>query len=224
MMKHLCIDVRGCLRNHFANGNLSGLFQGPDGKALSRWEAFDFLCDHLSKGHRVIPAAKCDNFDYQTGCKGHAEPADEWAAKSNGESTVQRIDGKTFLALPMVKAEHENDPAFKVVWETIRKWDIGCPDYYEGYTEALGNHAVLILDALRQNYFDVTWMPEVPMPPHYRLEGSNWSWTYKRTDPAVMNLNQIGPFFAHRVAAAFAAWEHWQKRLSEHTRDTKDYL
>ena len=36
-------------------------------------------CKYYAKlGHRVLPFDDCDNFDYQTGCKGH--PVEEGAA------------------------------------------------------------------------------------------------------------------------------------------------
>ena len=34
-------------------------------------EIRDFMKLQLAMGRRVLPCGDCDNFDYQTGCKGH---------------------------------------------------------------------------------------------------------------------------------------------------------
>lgn len=76
MKTHLCVDVRGALRQRaYENGG----FVHPDGRPMSNDEAFDALCDELAKGRRVIRLGKCDNFDYQNGCQGHP---DDWQPPS----------------------------------------------------------------------------------------------------------------------------------------------
>lgn len=70
MMTHLCMDVAGAIR---ARAYEQGGFQHPDGRPMNSREALDALLDHVRQGHRVIPLSRCDNFDYQNGCKGHPE-------------------------------------------------------------------------------------------------------------------------------------------------------
>ena len=64
---HLCIDIRGAMNN-------ADCFVGcikVDGKTLETTEeVVDFLNQQLSMGRDVLPTCDCNNFDYQTGCKG----------------------------------------------------------------------------------------------------------------------------------------------------------
>lgn len=65
---HMCVDCAGGLKN-------AKQFKGcitVDGKVLNTVpEVKAFFQHHLDMGHRVIPCGDCDNFDWQTGCKGH---------------------------------------------------------------------------------------------------------------------------------------------------------
>jgi len=70
MKRHMCMDVRGALRNGM--WKLGGM-QHDDGRPMTADEAFDALCDEIAKGRRVIPLGDCDNFDYQEGCNGHSD-------------------------------------------------------------------------------------------------------------------------------------------------------
>ena len=63
---HICLNIRGALRGQMFND-----FINDDGSPKSRDEAFEFLCDQLAMGRKVLPLADCENFDYQTGCPGH---------------------------------------------------------------------------------------------------------------------------------------------------------
>lgn len=67
---HLCLSIAGAFRN-FGKRKMTGLLQDDDGRNLSDKEVRDYLNECLVKGWRVIPCGDCDNFDYQTGCKGH---------------------------------------------------------------------------------------------------------------------------------------------------------
>ena len=60
------------LENYRRKGSLKGVFTTDTGRKLSHEEARDYLYDCLAKGWKVIPYGECDNFDYQTGCKGHS--------------------------------------------------------------------------------------------------------------------------------------------------------
>jgi len=66
IMHHVCLSIRGALR-----GLMFDDFIHDDGSSMSRDEAFEFLCDQLEMGRRVLPMAECEDFDYQTGCPGH---------------------------------------------------------------------------------------------------------------------------------------------------------
>jgi len=69
-MYHLCVDCSGALKH-------PAQFRGcitVDGKVLNTTaEIKAFFRHHLDMGHRVIPFGDCDNFDWQTGCKGHSK-------------------------------------------------------------------------------------------------------------------------------------------------------
>ena len=73
---HFCADIRGMLNNHTRKGSLNGVFTDETGRKIPHDEARDYLYDCLAKGWRVIPMGECDNFDYQTGCKGHARESE----------------------------------------------------------------------------------------------------------------------------------------------------
>jgi len=75
---HMHADIRGMLDHHRRKGSLKGVFKNTEtGIGLSDQEARDYLYDCLAKGWRVLPVDGCDNFDYQTGCKGHPIDADD---------------------------------------------------------------------------------------------------------------------------------------------------
>lgn len=67
---HLCVDIRGALLN-WKDREMSGVFLHSDGRKMTAKEAKLALMNELAKGRKVIPAVPCDNFDYQTGCRGH---------------------------------------------------------------------------------------------------------------------------------------------------------
>jgi hypothetical protein len=69
---HMSADIRGMLNNHSRKGSLKGVFKDDNGRPISDYEAREYLYDCLAKGWKVIPMGDCDNFDYQTGCKGHS--------------------------------------------------------------------------------------------------------------------------------------------------------
>lgn len=73
---HLSIDIQGFLMNHWSLRDYKGVFQHDDGRPMGSTEAKQFLLSELAAGKKVIAAMACDNFDDQTGCRGHeiAEP------------------------------------------------------------------------------------------------------------------------------------------------------
>lgn len=66
---HMCMSLRGVLKNKLGNKTLAGLFTKNDGTDCSHNEAIDYISDCLSKGWRVIPMGDCPKFDYQDGCQ-----------------------------------------------------------------------------------------------------------------------------------------------------------
>lgn len=70
---HMCVDCAGGLKR-------AKDFKGcitVNGKVLNTVpEIKAFFQYHLNMGHRVIPCGDCDNFDWQTGCKGHPVEVD----------------------------------------------------------------------------------------------------------------------------------------------------
>lgn len=89
---HMCLCVRGALKQLNASRAKKSCFNDDHGRPLSRLEAIDGLLDELTKGHETIPmhkgcanpcknSAKCKGFDYgpEGGCPGHpigeGEPA-----------------------------------------------------------------------------------------------------------------------------------------------------
>ena len=65
---HCCLDISGGIRNA---KDLRGCIT-VDGKTLETTkEVRTFLQGQLDLGRRVLPMGDCDDYDYQTGCKGH---------------------------------------------------------------------------------------------------------------------------------------------------------
>lgn len=66
---HMCVNIAGALRN---KGALKS-FEDDEGRPMSMAEARAYLLEEQAKGHKVIPVGDCDDFDYQTGCRGHQQ-------------------------------------------------------------------------------------------------------------------------------------------------------
>ena len=74
-IRHVCLSIRGALAmsaKDFAQ-SYDGVFSDDSGRPLSAMEARAELERELAKGHEIVPAAGCDNFDWVTGCKGHQQ-------------------------------------------------------------------------------------------------------------------------------------------------------
>jgi hypothetical protein len=67
---HFCVDIKGALRN-WTKKSYKGFMVDDEGRTMSFQKAKLELIRQLQMGRRVMPAGDCDNFDYQTGCKGH---------------------------------------------------------------------------------------------------------------------------------------------------------
>lgn len=71
---HCSMDIEGGIQNA---KYLVGAITLDNGKTLNTVkEVKDFLKECLKKGWKMLPCGDCDNFDYQTGCKGHQIPDD----------------------------------------------------------------------------------------------------------------------------------------------------
>ena len=69
MKMHMCINIEGAIANA---KDLKGCITTDDGKVLNTIkEIEDFFRGQQAMGRKVLPLCDCDNFDYQTGCKGH---------------------------------------------------------------------------------------------------------------------------------------------------------
>lgn len=67
-IRHVSLDVAGGIQ---AAKDLRGCIS-VEGRTLETTkEVREFLRYQLAMGRRVLPLGGCDNFDYQTGCKGH---------------------------------------------------------------------------------------------------------------------------------------------------------
>lgn len=72
---HCCLSIEGAIRNA---KDLKGCITLDDSRVLmSVKEIRDFMKKQLAMGRKVLPCGDCDNFDYQTGCKGHEVVEDE---------------------------------------------------------------------------------------------------------------------------------------------------
>lgn len=70
--QHFDLDIRGTLRNlKGRKRNAKSYANHDDGRPMTNAEFEEYLLDQLSKGRQVLPVGDCDNFDYQTGCRGH---------------------------------------------------------------------------------------------------------------------------------------------------------
>ena len=65
------MDIEGFMRNAKFPRDYRRMFKHDDGRPMTPDEARSQLFAELRQGRRVIPMGDCDNFDYQTGCKGH---------------------------------------------------------------------------------------------------------------------------------------------------------
>ena len=65
---HMWLDIDGGIKNAKI---LKGCIT-VDGKTLQTVkEVRAYLQEQKAMGRRVLPIGECDNFDYQTGCRGH---------------------------------------------------------------------------------------------------------------------------------------------------------
>lgn len=67
-MIHCCLDIRGGMMNAKM---LKGVITVNGHTLNTVKEIRNFLQGQLDMGRKVLPMGNCDNFDYQTGCRGH---------------------------------------------------------------------------------------------------------------------------------------------------------
>ena len=71
---HFCLSLEGALRwpKRQFDRQFKGCIRDDDGTVMSTAAAREKFQILLSKGIKLIPAGKCDNFDpYDKGCLGH---------------------------------------------------------------------------------------------------------------------------------------------------------
>ncbi len=70
---HVCQSVTGPLMHWTKRDwqNATKWITKPDGSSFTADELKAAFIEELAKGHKVIPMCECDNFDYETGCRGH---------------------------------------------------------------------------------------------------------------------------------------------------------
>lgn len=66
--KHVSLNIEGGIKNA---KDLRGCIVVDGRPLMTVKEVREFLRGQLALGRRVLPMGECDNFDYQTGCKGH---------------------------------------------------------------------------------------------------------------------------------------------------------
>ncbi len=76
---HMCVSVRGALRNWKPHEWRNCCTDSKTGRTLSPAEVHKCFLDELAKGHEVIPyGGPCEGFDYTGGgCPGHPVEGDE---------------------------------------------------------------------------------------------------------------------------------------------------
>lgn len=84
---HCCLDIEGGIRHA---KDLKGCITVDGRTLMTANEVKSFLREQLAMGRRVLPMGDCDNFDYQTGCKGHVVEEDwQWLIISSAKRHSQ---------------------------------------------------------------------------------------------------------------------------------------
>lgn len=109
--RHIHLNIKGGIENA---EDLIGCIK-VDGKTLNTVsEIRAFLQSQLDMGRKVLPIGDCDNFDYQTGCKGHSDSSDNNTEPKN-KIKYNYVDSK------IIKA-------FENAWYALSKSYTECPD------------------------------------------------------------------------------------------------
>ncbi len=69
---HMCVNIRGFMRNAKFPRGYRNVIVNDEGKMLSPEDAREYLFDCLAKGWKVLPLGECEGFSHETGCPGHA--------------------------------------------------------------------------------------------------------------------------------------------------------
>lgn len=67
---HVCVSIRGFLKNERFPTGYTKLLKRDDGTYASPSEAREYFMDALAKGWKVLPTCDCEGFDYEKGCPG----------------------------------------------------------------------------------------------------------------------------------------------------------
>jgi hypothetical protein len=68
---HTSIDIAATLANHPNPADYKGMLRRADGAKMTGQEIQDHLRQLLADGKKQLCLDACDNFDDQTGCRGH---------------------------------------------------------------------------------------------------------------------------------------------------------
>ncbi len=68
---HMALDIEGFMSNAAFPKDYRGMFKHDDGRPMAPDEARAELFNQLRRGRKMLPMGACDNFCFQTGCKGH---------------------------------------------------------------------------------------------------------------------------------------------------------
>lgn len=80
---HCCVDIQGVLR--WPDKDLRKMFT-ENGQYKSGAYVRDWLKLQLALGKKVLPMGECDNFDFQTGCRGHEIKEEKEQTHENHEN------------------------------------------------------------------------------------------------------------------------------------------
>lgn len=68
--RHMCLSVNGCLKR-LPNNNRPSFAADDNGKTFTNRQLRAELQKAASEGKKMLPLGDCDNFDFETGCRGH---------------------------------------------------------------------------------------------------------------------------------------------------------
>lgn len=88
----------------------------------------------------------------------HITPKTMSSNKSTIDKAVDQVNGKTPdkcvskppAAYPNPTPEQLKSKEFEAVWQLMKSWDIAVPEWYDGYTGAMGNHVAAVLKAIAE--------------------------------------------------------------------------
>jgi hypothetical protein len=68
--RHCSLSIAGALKQ-IPNNDRQSFADDDNGRPLTNRQLRTILQEAHAEGKRVLPMGDCNNFDYQTGCRGH---------------------------------------------------------------------------------------------------------------------------------------------------------